>query len=429
MTGHSDETTSDETTSSPGTDPKAADDWRGLGDLISLATERLTTLTEDMHQAIAERWFGLIGPRAAPLRRAYQASTARIYESVRTSGAALGSAVGWGAEAAGGKNGPRPLWRSSLGSGIQATANAVWGDEFERRRSNLRIELGLRDAAGELIGQDPYTLSGAFSMPTARLVVLLHGLGETEQCWQGQAGADSLGDLLATDSFTPLLVRYNTGRHVSDNGVALAALLEGITEGWPVAVEEVALLGHSMGGLVARSSIYAGREAGHRWTGMVRHLITLGSPHLGAPLEKGANLISRSLGLVPVTRPLGEFLDHRSAGIKDLRFGAIREDDWNRTDNGALPGDIVGDAPLPVGIEQHFVAGVITAEPTHPVGVLVGDLIVRTDSGTGRGRRRHVEATDIRVVGGRRHPDLPHDPAVHAQIREWLSAKTGDHPG
>jgi hypothetical protein len=162
---------------------------------------------------------------------------------------------------------------------------------------------------------------------------------------------------------------------------------------------------------------------------MVRHLITLGSPHLGAPLEKGANLISRSLGLVPVTRPLGEFLDHRSAGIKDLRFGAIRKDDWNRADSGALLDDIVGDAPPPVGVVQHFVAGVITAEPTHPVGVLVGDLIVRTDSGTGRGRHRRVEATDIRVIAGRRHFDLPHDPAVHAQVREWLSTKTDDHLG
>ena len=334
--------------------------------------------------------------------------------------------MGLGAAAAG--NRLRPLWNTPLGSGIQAAVNATWGDELERRRSHLRIELGLRDAEGGPISTDSVALAQAFPEPSSRLVVLLHGLGETERCWlpRTDVTAVGLGDILTADSFTPLLVRYNTGRHVSDNGVALAVLLEEIMQGWPVAVENVALVGHSMGGLVARSSIYAGQSAGHRWLGAARHVIALGSPHLGAPLEKGANLMSWALRLAPESRPLAEFINHRSAGIKDLRFGAIREDDWDEADPDALLSDIVGDVPPPEGVEQHFVAGVITAEPTHPVGVLVGDLVVRVNSGSGRGRRRRVEATDVRVLGGRRHFDLLHDPDVHEQVRDWLTTKTGD---
>ena len=123
-----------------GNEQRIGDDWWGLGDLLVLAMERLTAPVEGMHRVIADRWLGLAGPGAAPVRRAYQAFTARVYGSVRLTGSALGTAVGLGAAAAGGRNGLGPLWRSSRGSGIRAAVNALWGDELERR--------GLREAQG-----------------------------------------------------------------------------------------------------------------------------------------------------------------------------------------------------------------------------------------------------------------------------------------
>lgn len=417
-------TDSDRTTTPPN-DEAALEDWRGLGDLVTLAAERLTAPVEGMHRAMAGRWFGLAGERAAPVGRAYDEFTGRVYGSVRVVGLAVGAALALGAAAVEDRKGLRPLWRSSRGSGIRAIANALWGDELERRRSDLNIKLGLRDADGRPIGPNPVALAMAFPAPTSRLVVLLPGLGETERCWQRPTEdgerATGLGDLLAADSLTPLLVRYNTGRHVSDNGATLANLLEEIFDSWPVEVEEVALVGHSMGGLVARSAMLAGQDAGHRWASTARHLVALGSPHFGAPLEKGASLLAWGLRLAPESRPLADFMDHRSAGIKDLRFGAIRMADWNEMDPDALLSNMVGDVPSPEGVEQHFVAGVVTTDPTHPVGVLVGDLIVRAASATGRGYRRRIEAADVRVVGGCRHFDLLHDPVVHAQVRDWLA--------
>jgi pimeloyl-ACP methyl ester carboxylesterase len=360
--------------------------------------------------------------------RGYRAFTAGIYRSVRMAGSALGAAVGVGAEAAARQSGSRPPFSSSVGSGVQAVANAVWGDELEHRRSDLRIELGLRDGSGRPIGSDPAALVRAFPEPTTRLVVLLHGWGETERCWLQKPDDGGvrigLGDLLAGNSFTPLSVRFNTGRHVSDNGLALALLLEDITNNWPVAVEEVSLVGNSMGGLVARSSIHAGQTERHHWVKAAQHLVTVGAPHLGAPLEKGVNLMSWGLRVAASSRPIGEFLDQRSAGIKDLRFGAIRDEDWRSADPAALFDDIGGDVSLPEHVQQHFVAGVVTEQPTHPIGVLVGDLIVRTGSGTGRGRRRKMEATDVRVIGKRRHSDLAGDPTVHEQVLDWLAIST-----
>jgi hypothetical protein len=412
---------------SPFRDQQASvDDWRGLGDLFGLSVERLIQPVEGMHRAIADRWLRLAGPAAAPLGRGYHAFATGVYGSVRLTGSVLASAVGIGAVAAGGHRQLPRLWSSPRGSGIRSIANAVWGDELERRRSPLSITAGLRNAAGESISVDSFSLARAFPQPTTRLAVLLHGLGETERCWLRETAAagtvNGLGDVLEASSFTPLLARYNSGRRVSDSGADLAALLEEIVSYWPVAVEEVALVGSSMGGLVVRAAIHAGRAAGHSWVGLARNVVTIGAPHLGAPLEKGAHLITRGLRLTATTRPLGAFVNSRSAGVKDLRFGAIREEDWNGADPDSLLGAGFDDMPLPEGVEQHFVAAVVTADPTHSVGLLVGDLMVRVGSGTGRGRRRRIEANNVRVLGGCHHFRLLHDPDVHRQVQEWLTA-------
>ena len=409
-------------------DPSAVADWQGLGDLFALATERLTAPVEGMHRAIADRWFGLAGRQAIPLRNGYEAVTSRIYGSVRLAGAVLGAVVGIGADVKNSRGRLRPLWRSPRGSGIQAVANAVWGDHLEQRGSALRIEMGLRKKSGGPIGADPDRLAGAFPNPTPRLVVLLHGLGETERCFHEKVEdgetAGSLGDVLSADSFTPLLVRYNTGLSVPDNGRALASLLETIYEHWPVAVAEMALVGNSMGGLVARSAVYAGQTDGQGWVDTTSHLVAVGTPHLGAPLEKGAELVSQGLRIAPESRPISEFLDKRSAGIKDLRFGTIQDVDQPDVEGaGPIEGN-AADVAFPDHVQQHFIAGVVTEDAGHPIGVLVGDLIVRTASATGRGRRRAVEATHMRIIGKRRHSDLAGDPIVHRQIREWLASET-----
>ncbi|MEA1903223.1 MAG: alpha/beta fold hydrolase [Actinomycetota bacterium] len=417
------ESHSDETRQSPD-EPTAVDDWRGLGDLLSLATERLTTPVEGMHRAIADRWLGLAGSSADPVRRVYHAFTTPIYKSVRLTGAVLGKALGWGARAAATRTEVPRLWHSHVGSHVQSVTNALWGDELERRQSALRVELGLRNTEGLPVGLNPQALAEAFPESTTRLVVLLHGLGETESCWQrlpDVGGPAGLASLLEADGHTPLLVRYNTGRHVSDNGTTLAAFIEEVVGAWPVPVEEVSLVGHSMGGLVARSALHAGRSFGHSWTRVSRHIVTLASPHLGSPIEKGVNVVSWGLNIAPESRPLADLVDQRSDGIKDLRFGAITKDDWQDTDPDTVLDDNVGEAPALDGVEQHFVAGVITDETTHPVGVLLGDLVVRAGSATGRGRRRQIDPTDVHILGGLNHVDLLHDPAVHTQVRAWLA--------
>jgi pimeloyl-ACP methyl ester carboxylesterase len=398
---------------------------RGLAHLVALAVERVTEPVEGMHRTIVGRSLRWIGPSARPASRAFDTLLAGTYRGIRLAGSAMGAAVGRGAKIAGA--GESSISRSARGSRFQATMNATWGDELEQRGNELRIEMGVRARDGTPIQLTPDGVLAAFPRITPRLVVLVHGLGQTEACWleKGIHGPPGLADRLDGESLTPVLVRYNTGRHISDNGAGLARLLEQLTMSWPVPIESIALVGNSMGGLVIRSACQVGTDARSRWMGAVDKVVTIASPHLGAPLEKTANLVSWALRIRPETRPLADFLDGRSVGIKDLRFGAIVESDWDDAGIDALLTDKVGSLPALDSVDHHFVAAVVTSDPAHPLGAVLGDLMVRAGSGTGRGRRRRIDATEVRVLGGRKHSGLLHDFEVQNQVLDWMSGRPG----
>jgi len=379
------------------------EEWAALGDLFALAAERVVEPIEGVHQAIADRWFGVAGsPR---LGRAYKASTSVIYGSMRMASALIGKTIGFGAGLTG-RELQSPLETPS-GSGVQAVANALWGDHLDGDEGGLGITLGIRDPQGRKLGLDGPSLQAAYPQADGRIVLLLHGLGETERSWFRDPDSIGLDARLADNGFSPLLLRYNTGRSIEANGSDLSALIDEVVEHWPVEVVDVSIIGHSMGGLVARSAVVAALEDGQRWSDSARHIIALGSPHLGTPWEKGVSLLSRGLRFLPETKPLERFLETRSAGIRDLRLGSIRE----------------GSSASPdAGPDQHFVAGVVTSESTNPIGILLGDLVVTPSSGTGQGRRRTIEATNIKVVGGQNHANLLTDKAVHEQVLEWLAS-------
>jgi pimeloyl-ACP methyl ester carboxylesterase len=282
---------------------------------------------------------------------------------------------------------------------------------------------------GEDVALEPAALAAAFPQATPRLAVFVHGLVETDDSWRlppmsrGAGVRRTYGERLHDElGYTPLMLRYNTGRHISDNGRSLSALLEAVVEGWPVPVEEIALVGHSMGGLVARSACHCGEEEGRRWTGHVRHVFTLGSPHLGSDLEKGVSVLGWALGRVPETRPLARLVNRRSVGIKDLRYGAIAELDWKGHDPDEFLRDRCHEIPFLAGAAYYFIG--VTLSPG-PVGRVLGDLLVRLPSASGRGRDgcRSIpfEVDNGRHLEGLTHFDLLNHPAVYDQMRDWLT--------
>ena len=187
----------------------------------------------------------------------------------------------------------------------------------------------------------------------------------------------------------------------------LATLLESLVGAWPVRVRRLILIGHSMGGLVIRSASHASSLAGHRWPAVAIHVVTLGTPHHGAPLAKAAHAAAWAFRAVPETEPIAYLLDSRSAGIRDLRLGALHEDDWRDEQPGSFD-DRRRDIPLLPHCKYTFITATVTTNPSHPVGFALGDLLVRTESASGRSRKRIVPVPpqSVRNVGGLSHFDL-----------------------
>lgn len=235
------------------------------------------------------------------------------------------------------------------------------------------------------------------------------GLCETDLCWT-YAAERQWGDRRATygsklsqdDGWTPIFVNFNTGLHISDNGRELAEQLEQLVTAWPVRVTEVAIVGHSLGGLVARSAARHGDDLGHQWRHQLRHIVGLGTPHLGAPLERFTNWGTHRLARLPATRPIATWLGRRSVGIKDLRHGSILDADWLDVDP-ADPADPCSPATLLPGVAYSMVSATL-GHGTE--GLFVMDLLVQHGSAHGAGAVRSIpfEPDRSHHIGGRKTP-------------------------
>ncbi|HEY0993940.1 MAG TPA: alpha/beta fold hydrolase [Kofleriaceae bacterium] len=304
---------------------------------------------------------------------------------------------------------------------VLAALNGVLGDYLSETHNPLAIEMQLRHG-GQPLELTNFALRGALPGATGKLLVLVHGLCLTERRWT-RRGHDH-GAALAHDlGYTPIYVRYNTGLHISVNGRLLATQLEQLADAWPVPLDEVVLLGHSMGGLVARSACRTGEVAGHTWRTRLRSLITLGSPHHGAPLERGVQGIDRILGISSYSAPFRRLGRIRSAGITDLRYGNVLDEDWQSRDRFAQPERQRRPLPLPEGVNCYAIAGTlaVTAAPRPR-----SDGLVTVDSALGR---HTTDALTLRFAGPNRviipatsHLDLLSSNAVYAKLRSWLSS-------
>ncbi len=220
---------------------------------------------------------------------------------------------------------------------VLAALNGVLGDHLAESRNPLAIEMCLRHD-GQPLDLERAALERAIARPTGRILLLVHGLCMNDLQWR-RNGHDHGAALAADCGFTPVYLRYNSGLHVSSNGRMLAALIERLVHEWPVAVEQIVILAHSMGGLVTRSACrhadQHARRSGPDWLRRTSDIFFLGTPHLGAPLERGGNWIDLILDASPYTTAFARLGKIRSAGITDLRLGSLCDEDWQLRDRFA----------------------------------------------------------------------------------------------
>ena len=396
----------------------------GVLDALSLLSETADELVvktvRDTHYACEERMHAMTGRIGGPAVAGVSSGVHLAHRGI--AGAVYGGlSLGLRAAAAGldkaGEAGLGPrLEATTQGRFLNAAVNGLIGDKLLEERPHLAIPMAVR-VDGEDVEPVRDDLEAAFPAATGKVVVFLHGLCENESHWgrhRDRTGT-TYGEALAGEGWTPVYLRLNTGLRLRENGVALTALMRRLVDEWPVPVTRIALVGHSLGGLVARAAGAVAAAPGtdgatdrndrNDWNDLVTDVVTLGTPHLGAPIAQGVGHGSRGLGRLEETAAFGRILDLRSVGVHDLVVG--------------LTEDV---APLPHA-RYRLVAATLTAAERHPVGQVVGDLLVRPPSAYGRDRRgrRLFPDADLLHVGRTDHFGLLNHPRVLVALREWLA--------
>ena len=400
--------------------------WRGTKDLVCDAVDGTTELVETTHESVAATtlaYLSMVQGLGEPARRVDQVRrviTQLVTGSVRTANEVVRQALDLAPLPA--SSGVVPMRSDQnkdprfVADAMIGVVNGLVGDHLRERDNGLDMGMQLRF-------EDAYFEPKDGALPGGKVVVFVHGLMATEAFWALNAEAawgapdQTYGGKLREElGYTPLFLRYNTGLHISDNGHAFARLLANLCEHH--SITDLVLIGHSLGGLVARSATHYASEEKMPWLASLRHVMTLGSPHLGSPVAEGGHLLTAGLDAidVPAAQIIATIGKRRSAAIKDLRRGYIVQEDWHGKDPDTWLAAPRTEVAFVDGVTYLFLGSTVTQDSDHPVGKVVGDLLVRIPSST------HEHAFDVerRVLGGLNHAALQNDPRVYEEIRRHL---------
>ena len=396
-------------------------DLRSAARLLAQGTQEVTQIVEGVHSAVHQT-MGL-GGAAEPGRT--RGLTGLIYRSIEE----VTGWVGRGTESALARlETMLPPAQADAATSPQreaalAALNGVMGDRLAEQGNPLAARMGMWVQGNLLDLQKPIALASARST----VVLMLHGLCMNDVQWsQLHDGVPvNHGEALAKElDGSAVYLRYNTGRHISDNGLQLADQLQALQARWPVPIERLVLLTHSMGGLVARSAVGMAQQRGMAWLPCLKQLVFLGTPHHGAPLERAGHWVHKLLGSTPFSAPFAVLARLRSAGITDLRYGHVQAQDWQDRDRFVDGRDHRTPLPLPAGVACYTVAATLAARRSRVAERLVGDGLVPLHSALGE----HEDAAftldfaeDHQAVFHRMgHIELLASPAVQAQLLRWL---------
>ena len=379
---------------------RSASDLRGFVRLAVDATVGVTDLVEKLHHTIQ-----LAHPPVGPSRADRTGGlTGFVYSSIRGTTRLFGRGI---------DTGMAPFisllpdtTSNTTRDALVSAVNGVYGDHLVESGNPLATEMSLRY---EGVRVDP-ELPDPFPGAGEKLLLFVHGLCLNDGHWT-RDGVNH-GETLARDlGYTPVYLRYNTGLPIAANGRELAALLETLLNNPPHEDFRLAIAGHSMGGLVARSACHHGDQACHAWLQHLDKLVFIGTPHHGAPLERGGNWVDYAMDMSPYAAPFTRLAKKRSAGISDLRYGSIT--------------DVVQDfVQLPPDVACYMMAATLAKKATRIHERLIGDGLVPVDSALGRNRdpSRTLDVPENHqwLAYDTGHIELLGKTEVYDQLREWL---------
>jgi len=342
----------------------------------------------------------------------------------------------------------------------RSVLNGVVGDYLVKENNPLAIEMAFyhqdkalvldETLAQQLHGQSDKTLSN-------KIIVLVHGLTNLETVWdlkpdvsdvEKEAGeSDSANDAPVETSnensndasndnygrriqkaygFSPFYLRYNTGLSIQENGQQLCELVSQLVSAYPIEIDEIVLMGFSMGGLLIRSAQKVAQDTELSWIEKLSNCYYIGTPHEGSPLEKFGHLTSSIVRLIPreYISHWADWIDMRSEGIQDLKHGLLH---LKNPDAGS---DVEVEADQDDPYEQsarcgsfythaqhHFISGALSRNKDSLVNKFFGDSLVRHSSANPISAPEDSKQAHF---AGIPHIPLAHSEKVYQQIKQWF---------
>ena len=393
---------------------KTSDDLQGLTRLITDATIGVTELVEAMHYRIVHPSF----LPSTPIQRLITNVAGITYKSIKWStqliGDGLDKALGHLAPMLG------EVESTNEREAIRSALNGVIGDYLEEKENPLKITMQFRHQ-GKAISIDSESLVQTYPNINGKILLMVHGLSMNDIQWTHKE--HNHGEALAKElDKTLIYLYYNSGRHISTNGQDFNELLENLVLNWSVPVEELVIVGHSMGGLVSRSALHYGEQQQKTWTKYLKKIVFLGTPHHGAPLEQVGNYLDNILELIPYAKPFARLAKIRSAGVTDLRYSNLIDEDWEGFDRFEMRKDPRQNIPLPKQIACYSIAATNAKETEFQ---LLGDGLVNIKSALGQhedsAKQLDFKKENTWIAYENTHFSLLSNLEVYTKIKEWLA--------
>ncbi|MDP5106910.1 MAG: GPI inositol-deacylase [Polaribacter sp.] len=395
---------------------KPTSELQGLTHLIMDATLGVTDLVEKMHHQVVHPPFlpstpiqNIITGIAGITFKSVKWSTKLIGTSISKILAHLTPVIG-------------NIKSSDTKQIILSILNGVIGDYLEETENPLKIDMQFRYQS-KVLQIDQESLKENYPNCAGKILLMIHGSCMSDLQWtrKNHNHAEILSEELKK---TPIYLNYNSGKHISANGKNLTENLEKLVENWPVPVEEITIIAHSMGGLITRSALYYGEQNQNNWLKHIKKVAFLGTPHHGSPVERIGNYLDLVLASVPYLKPFAKLGKIRSAGVTDLRYGNLVDEDWLNMDRFKLKKDQSQYIPLPTGIEFYSIAAVIGKETSKSKNQILGDTLVDIKSAFGEhknpAKNLLFKKEHTWIAYENNHLDLLSNPKITDKLKDWL---------
>ncbi len=395
---------------------KIGSDLQGITRLVTDATIGITDLVEAMHKRV-------IHPPFLPSTSIQHLITniaSITYKNIRWGtqfiGGALDKVLGQLIPILG------EIETTDEREAIRSALNGVVGDHMEEKENPLKITMQFRHQS-KTIPLDSKSLHKTYPTINGKILLMVHGSCMNDIQWTRKE--HNHGAALAKDlDKTPIYLHYNSGLHISSNGQNFNEILEILVQNWPVPIEELIIVAHSMGGLVSRSALHYGQLQEKTWTKHLKKIVFLGTPHHGAPLERIGNYFDVVLESTPYAKPFARLGKIRSAGITDLRYGNIIDEDWQDNDRFEIQGDQRQCIPLPEQIECYSIAAAIGKAKNSVSYRMLGDSLVDVKSALGQhknpSKQLNFKKKNTWIAYENTHMDLLSNPDIYDKIKSWL---------